>query len=100
MGERGQLQGALVNLALQAGDAMPNGGELSFSTEIVELGAEARGIDGLTIPPGSYVRVRVRATERGTDDAARPPSIDPSSATQGSGLALGFGPPPVHGIVA
>ena len=99
VGDAAQLQGALVNLALNARDAMPAGGELSFATEVVALEAGAVGPGGLAVPPGSYVRVRVRDTGVGMDDATLRRVFEPLFTTK-AGQGPGLGLPSVYGIVA
>jgi PAS domain S-box-containing protein len=66
--DRGQLEQVLVNLAVNARDAMPGGGRLSIDTRDVDIDdAIAEGRPGLT--PGRYVRMRVADTGVGMDSA-------------------------------
>src|SRR5690606_30036540 len=65
--DAGDFEDVLINLALNAGDAMPNGGTLSFTTrnrEVSETEYRPRG----SIPPGEYVEIRVQDTGQGIEE--------------------------------
>jgi CheY-like chemotaxis protein len=87
----GQLQGALLNLAINARDAMPNGGILEIGTALVEVDTEFAGSYD-TITPGSYVVITVADTGTGISPENLKRIFDPLFTTkaigQGSGLGL------------
>lgn len=95
--EPGQLEQALVNLALNARDAMPEGGELFVETRRwSSAGAEARW-PGLL--PGDYAMLLVRDTGTGMNEEVRRHVFDPFFTTKPPGKGTGLGLSTVHGIV-
>lgn len=91
-----QLESALLNLALNARDAMPHGGTLTIATGRVCVGASIRQPDGL--PPGSYVSLRISDTGIGmaADVIAR--AFDPFFTTKPLGQGTGLGLSMIHGF--
>jgi PAS domain S-box-containing protein len=98
-GDPAQLQSALLNLAINARDAMAEGGALSFSSDIVDVGATApRELpDGLG--DGEYIRVRVSDTGVGMTDDVRRRLFEPFFTTKGPGHGTGMGLPAVYGTI-
>lgn len=92
-----QLENALLNLALNARDAMPRGGQLRFETTFVDLNADSAGEYGVT--PGSYVRVVVEDTGAGMDAATRGRAFEPFFTTKPTGDGSGLGLSMVYGFV-
>jgi signal transduction histidine kinase len=90
-----QLELALLNVALNARDAMPGGGRLVISAleEIIGSGAA-----DISLPPGAYVRIRVVDTGTGMDEATRAKATEPFFTTKTPGLGTGLGLSVVHGI--
>jgi PAS domain S-box-containing protein len=93
-----QLGEVIVNLALNARDAMPNGGRLTIETANVELGPRSIGHEGGP-PQGSYSLLAVSDTGQGMDASTKSRIFEPFFTTKGPGKASGLGLSTVHGIV-
>jgi PAS domain S-box-containing protein len=92
-----QLEQVVVNLALNARDAMPGGGRLSMSTANVNVDGSPAWPSGLT--PGDYVLLTVADTGHGIDAAHLPHLFEPFFTTRPVGQGTGLGLPMVHGIL-
>jgi signal transduction histidine kinase len=90
-----QIQQVIMNLALNARDAMPDGGRITISIENVALVEERR----LEIPPGDYVRLRVSDTGHGMDANTMDHLFEPFFTTKGLANGTGLGLSIVYGIV-
>jgi two-component system, cell cycle sensor histidine kinase and response regulator CckA len=97
-GDPGQLQQVLLNLAINARDAMPHGGTLVIEADEAEL-------DGLelnmqpAVPPGRYARVQVSDTGEGMSAEVAAHIFEPFYTTKPRGKGTGLGLATVYGIV-
>lgn len=92
-----QLELALLNLAVNARDAMPFGGSLSISAA-AEVFADAVPVPDL--PPGDYIRISVADTGVGMDDTILAQAREPFFTTKGPGKGTGLGLSMVQGLAA
>src|SRR5205809_171093 len=99
LADAGQFVQVLVNLALNARDAMPVGGHLVVETVNVVLPPGARAPGSVALPPGHYVRLVVRDTGTGMDAPTLHHAFDPFFTTKAPGLGTGLGLATVYGIV-
>ncbi len=90
--DRNLLETALLNLVLNARDAMPEGGEIRLSTGVVEIGRQSLQAEDLRLPPGRYVTISVSDDGHGipTDSLTRvtEPFFTTKNRAEGSGLGL------------
>jgi len=88
-----QLELAVLNLAVNARDAMPDGGRLTLS-------AEAGPLPGASAAPAAGVCLRVSDSGQGMDAATLARATEPFFTTKGTGKGTGLGLPMVHGLAA
>jgi CheY-like chemotaxis protein/two-component sensor histidine kinase len=91
-----QLEMALLNLAVNARDAMPDGGTLRItaSAEVIPVGS-AEALD-----PGPYIRLSVVDTGKGMDEDTLRRAVEPFFSTKGIGKGTGLGLSMVHGLAS
>ena len=92
-----QFELALMNLAVNARDAMPKGGLLTIAARNATTDRSKLPI---SIPQGEYVRLTVADTGEGMDEATRAKAMEPFFTTKGIGKGTGLGLSMVHGLTA
>ncbi|HSL06283.1 MAG TPA: PAS domain S-box protein, partial [Nitrospiraceae bacterium] len=97
-GDKGQLNQVTMNLAINARDAMPNGGNLTIATRNLSVTPEWPDRYRL-MPPGDYVHVSVRDTGHGMSPETLSHLFEPFFTTKALGQGTGLGLATVYGIV-
>jgi len=101
-----QLELALLNVALNARDAMQNGGSVKITAQaesvVSPVHSSSRGTakDAPALPPGEYVRITIVDTGVGMDQATLAKATEPFFTTKGPGKGTGLGLSMVHGLAA
>jgi len=92
-----QIEVALINLAVNARDAMPHGGDLTLESDRVHLDHDTA--EGLGLAPGPYVRIAVSDTGAGIDPSIKDHIFEPFFSTKSHAEGTGIGLSTVYGIV-
>ncbi len=96
--DAGQMENALLNLVINARDAMPEGGTITVSTENAWLGGqESRGM--FNVKPGPYVKISIADTGHGIPQNIIANVFDPFFTTKPNGKGTGLGLSMVYGFV-
>jgi PAS domain S-box-containing protein len=95
--DQSQLENALLNLAVNARDAMPGGGKLTIETDNVEIGSERA--DVLDIEPGAYVMLSAKDTGYGISSDLLDHVFEPFFTTKEVGKGSGLGLSMIYGFV-
>jgi CheY-like chemotaxis protein/two-component sensor histidine kinase len=91
-----QLEMAILNLAVNARDAMPDGGTLRVSVDLETVGRQHRS----GLKPGRYLCLSVADTGTGMDEATLARAIEPFFSTKGVGKGTGLGLSMAHGLAS
>ncbi|MFO0547955.1 MAG: PAS domain S-box protein [Polyangiaceae bacterium] len=95
--DRGAMEQVLMNLVVNARDAMPNGGRITIATHLVSLDESSR--PALSLKSGQYIELEVRDTGSGMSEETRRRAFEPFFTTKGVGKGTGLGLSMVFGIV-
>ncbi len=96
LADHNQLEMAILNLCVNARDAMPDGGTITIAAGTAT--APASGVDSL--PPGDYVRLSVIDTGEGMDEETLRRAVEPFYSTKGVGKGTGLGLSMVDGLAS
>lgn len=96
--DKSQLQSALLNLALNARDAMPTGGSLTLDISQVRLDTDYAMMDP-ELRPGDYILIAVTDTGKGMPEDVKARAFEPFFTTKGVGVGTGLGLSMVYGFV-
>jgi two-component system cell cycle sensor histidine kinase/response regulator CckA len=97
--DRAQIEQILLNLAVNARDAMPSGGKLVLATSNVFLSTPQIETGGIELPAGSYVLLSVSDTGTGMEQDVKSHIFEPFFTTKERGKGTGLGLATVYGIV-
>jgi PAS domain S-box-containing protein len=98
-GDPSQLENALLNLALNARDAMPEGGELTFATDEVTVETGDERVRHGELAAGTHLRLRVTDTGTGMEPAVLARLFEPFFTTKEPGQGTGMGLASIYGTV-
>ena len=99
LGDQGLLEQVILNLAINARDAMPASGKLVIATRLEPSGANAAGRSPRELPAGEQIRLTVTDNGCGINPEILPRIFEPFFTTKESGKGTGLGLATVHGIV-
>lgn len=98
MADGGQIEQVLMNLCINARDAMPEGGKLNIETRLVEMGSEYTTSHGYG-EPGIYALISVTDTGTGMDEEIKARIFEPFFTTKEMGKGTGLGLSMAYGII-
>jgi len=97
--DQGQFEQVILNLAVNARDAMPQGGKLTISTENFTMDESFVRRYPYPVQPGPYIRLTVSDTGIGMDSDTKVRAFEPFLTTKGKGKGTGLGLATVYGVV-
>ncbi len=98
-GDQAQLQNALLNLGVNARDAMPQGGKLTYATTVKIMDESACRLSGISLTPGRYLEIMVSDTGVGMARNVMERIFEPFFTTKSVGKGTGLGLAAVYGTV-
>lgn len=99
VGDSAELQSALLNLCINARDAMPDGGRLDLATRLVDLDDAWCSLSPFDLAPGRFVEIQVTDTGCGIPAEATERIFEPFFSTKPVGAGTGLGLAAVYGVV-
>ena len=99
LGDPTQLQNALLNIALNARDAMPQGGDITFTTDIIELTRQYCEKHSIEVTPGRYLQINITDTGTGIPQETLRHIFEPFFTTKEQGKGTGMGLAAVYGTI-
>jgi PAS domain S-box-containing protein len=99
-GDHALLQNALLNLGINARDAMPDGGTISFSTDNIHLDACRGELSNFSLVPGDYIEITVADTGTGMSQETMSKVFEPFFTTKEIGKGTGLGLAAVYGTLS
>lgn len=99
MGDPAQIESALLNLAVNARDAMPDGGRLTFQTGNIAPAPSLQALPGMAVEATDWLRVQVSDTGTGMSEEVRRRAFEPFFTTKQPGQGTGLGLACVYGCV-
>ncbi len=97
--DAGQVEMALLNVLMNARDAMPGGGLVTISTSMAEIDAAETAYRGHILLPGRYVVLSVADQGEGMEQDVLERAVEPFFTTKGTGKGTGLGLAMVHGFL-
>jgi PAS domain S-box-containing protein len=98
-GDPAELESAILNLGINARDAMPDGGVLEITTSVRELTLAQAEATSVKLKPGQYLQIDVRDSGHGIPLAIQSRVFEPFFTTKGQGLGTGLGLSAVYGAI-
>ena len=98
LADRGQIEQVIMNLVVNARDAMPEGGTLTLATSLLTVETDLRTLTG-DLRPRAYVQLSVTDTGAGMDEETQSKMFDPFFTTKPEGKGTGLGLATVYGVV-